>query len=368
VRALPQAIEYHRRLNAIHFLEIGWYAAVLWTMMAWRAGPKVRDRVPHQAAQIAILLAIPWSAGLPFALYRHSLSLEYGLSIERWSQWFLDLAKSTAIAGVLTVLLMFAIFEMAHRWPRRWWMLAWMLSVLVMLAGAYAEPLLVDPLFFRFEPLARSSPTLAEALQDVANHAGYTIPSDRIFEMDAGSKTRAVNAYMTGFGSSRRIVIWDTALNALTIPQTQTVFAHELGHYALGHIPLGIGLAALGLLAGFALLRRLLGAPDTANLPRLLAMALIAAFLAEPVVNGVSRAIEHQADVYELDTMSCLIPDAGKNSAEVDRILSRIDLDDPDPSAFIRFWLCDHPPTNERIRFAEQYAPAPCGNRETGFR
>jgi STE24 endopeptidase len=99
VGALPQAIEYHRRLNAIHFLEIAWYLAVLWTMVALRAGLKVRDRIPNRAVQIAILLAIPWAAGLPFAIYRHSLSLEYGLSIERWSEWFLDLAKGTAIAG-----------------------------------------------------------------------------------------------------------------------------------------------------------------------------------------------------------------------------------------------------------------------------
>jgi STE24 endopeptidase len=107
-----------------------------------------------------------------------------------------------------------------------------MTSVLVPIAGAYAEPLLFDPLFFHFQPIAHSNPALAKALQDVASRARYPIPSDRILEMEAGAKTRTVNAYMTGFGPSRRIVIQDTTLKALTIPQTQTVFAHELGHYA----------------------------------------------------------------------------------------------------------------------------------------
>ncbi len=359
-----RAVEYNRRLDALYFAGVAWKMAVLCGLIGTRAGARIRDwteaRLPAIAARTAavtVLLAAPRLANLPLAAYRHSVNVAYGISVESWAAWFTDLAKTLLIAAVVAVPLTLGALRLARR--RTWWIPAWAVTVLVIVGATYLAPLAFDPLFFNFRPLGRSQPALVEGLRQVASHAGFEVPAERIFEMDASRKTTAVNAYMTGFGQSRRIVIWDTTLGVLTIPQIQTVFAHELGHYALGHIPRSIALAAAGLLALFWIASRMFPQPsDVALLPRIMLFVLIAGFLSEPVVNGYSRWQEHEADIYELDVMHRLIPNAGLNSAEVDRIMAAIDLDDPDPGAFVRFWLYDHPPTAERMAFAQQYRPA----------
>lgn len=379
-----KAVEFHRRLNVLHFAGVAWDLTVLLAMIRMRTGPRIRDGVERRlrrplaarAAIVGALLAIPWIAGIPLAAYAHCLGLHYGISVEAWLPWFGDLAKGGAISAVVTVLIVLAVLALARR-SRRWWIWSWALSVAVMIAGTYLAPLVVDPLFFRFRPLDKTNPALVRALQQVASRAGYQIPEDRIFDMDASTKTRAVNAYMTGFGHSRRIVIWDTTLAVLDIPQIQTVFAHELGHYALNHIPLSIGIAAIGLFGVFwladAILRWLIrrrgdwlgvrAISDPAILPLAMAFVVVIGFVSEPVANGYSRWQEHQADIYELEAMHGLVPDAGPNSARVDQIMAEIDLDDPNPSPFIRFWLYDHPPTAQRMQFAQQYDPWARGER-----
>jgi Zn-dependent protease with chaperone function len=174
---------------------------------------------------------------------------------------------------------------------------------------------------------------------------------------------------MTGFGPTRRIVIWDTTIAALTPPQIQSVFAHELGHYALGHVPKSIALGSLLLLVALIAADRLVramigrqgerwrihGLSDWGALPLLLAVFVLFDFLSEPLVNGYSRWQERQADIYELQTMRGLAPDAGLLSAEVDQAMGEIDLEDPDPNPFLQFWLYTHPPIADRMRFAQHY-------------
>lgn len=363
-----RAVELHRRFNILHFAAIGWDLLVL---AAATRLPRRRS-VPY----VAILLTVMWAAGLPFAIYRHKLAVDYGLSIQTWGPWLIDVLKSSLISGAIAVLLVLAMLELARRSPRRWWIWSWGVVVLFMIAGTYLAPLVLDPLFFKFERLDASNPALVSALQKVASEAGYSIDKNRIFDMKASEKTRLVNAYMTGFGNSRRIVIWDTTLKALTTPQIQTVFAHEMGHYKLNHIGQGIVMGAMGLFAGFWLwnliLQRLIVSKgrfgvrnlhDPAIVPVAAILALSAAFISEPIVNSISRWVEHQADIFELEAMHGLVEDAGGTSADVDQIMGEIDLDNPDPSPLEVFWLFDHPPTDERMRFAQTYDPWKSGER-----
>ena len=223
-----------------------------------------------------------------------------------------------------------------------------------MFAAAYIVPWIVDPLFNRFRPLAEKHAELVPKLQQVASRAGISIPAERMFEMEASEKSRTVNAYLTGLGASKRIVLWDTTIQTLTPEQVQTVFAHELGHYVLLHVPKSLVLGSLGLLIVLFALSRFLGADarDAASLVRALLFVAVIGFLSEPVVNGYSRWQEHQADVFELETMRGLVPLAGRNSAEVDLIMSDINLEHPRPNRFVTFWLYDHPPSAERIRYS----------------
>jgi Zn-dependent protease with chaperone function len=378
-----KAIALHRQIDVLHFGSVAWDLAVLLLLIRARVGQRFRDaavrrfrsRFLQNAATTVAILAALWVADLPVAAYRHWLSLRYGLSVQRWGPWFLDVLKGDLIAGVIAALLIVAMLAAARRWPARWWVYGWALCVATMAALTYLSPLVFEPLFFEFKPLAGTNPALTAGLKSVAARAGYAIPEDRIYEMDASTKTRAVNAYMTGFGHSRRIVIWDTTLRALTPAEVESVFAHELGHYALHHIPQSLALGAAGLfmvlwLIRFGLARfiaqperGLRGFDDPAVLPVVFAAALVVSFVAEPIVNTYSRWQEHQADIYELEAMHGLVADAGRNSAEVGRKMAEIDLDDPEPNRFIAFWMYTHPTTQDRIYFAQTYDAWPPGKR-----
>ena len=206
--------------------------------------------------KVPAVLGLLWMASLPFSIYRHWLGLHYGLSVQPWAPWLWDWLKAGLIQTGLTVLLVIAGFAVARRSPRHWWLYGWAGTVLFMIGATYFVPLVFDPLFHSFAPLGRTQPQLIAPIQEVAAQAGFDVPPDRILEMNASGKTRTLNAYMTGFGATRRIVIWDTTIRRLTPPQVQTVFAHELGHVALGHIPRSLAFAAAGLFVVFWLLRK----------------------------------------------------------------------------------------------------------------
>lgn len=340
------AIDLNRQLDVLYFVGVAWTVLVLLLLMRLRLRRWTLWTVPF-------MVAMPWLASLPLSVYRHHLGLRYGISVEPWAPWLADWLMAGIIVHGGIALLVLGAFGLARWSPRRWWLYLWIVSVLLMVGGTYIVPLVFDPLFYRFTPLAQTHPELIEPLMRTAAEAGQPVTPDRIYQMDASTKTRTLNAYMTGFGSTKRIVIWDTTAKHLTAPQIQTVFAHELGHYALGHIPRSIGTGALGLLVLFWLLRNTRF--EYQRLPQLLLIVTLVSFFAEPVVNTYSRWQEHEADVFELKVMSGLIPNAGANSAMVDQIMAEMSLDDPSPNAFVEFWLYDHPSTNDRMKFARDW-------------
>ncbi len=241
----------------------------------------------------------------------------------------------------------------------------------------FAEPVVIEPLFFRFEPLAARHPQLVVQIERVVERSGLRIPPERIFEMKASEKYTAVNAYVTGLGASKRVVVWDTTLEKLNQAQTLTVFGHELGHYVLGHISQGIVFAAAALFvflrASFGLMAAALrrwgarwavrGVDDWASLPVLLLLFSVFNFLGAPIENTFSRHIEHQADLYSLEVTHGIVPEAGEAAAQSFQVLGEVNLEDPAPSPFIKVWLYDHPPLQDRISFAQTYDPWSKGQR-----
>ncbi len=350
-----EAVDYHRWLNGLHFVGAALQLAVLAALVAFRAGPRLAARL--RAPLVAdMVLAIVFAAGLPVDAARHWVSLRYGMSTQGWPAWFADTLTSAAVTGALAVVLLPAGIALVRRW-RLGWIAAWAVATLLAIVGAWAAPVYFDPLFSNFRPLAESRPALVAPLAEVCRRAGYPVPPSRMFEMDASRTSRAVNAYMTGLGASRRIVIWDTAIQVLTVPRIQTVFAHEVGHYAQGHIALGIAAASAGMLPAAWLAQLLLRRRPGQPIPLILLLLSVLGFLSEPLANSASRWMERQADIYELEAMQGLVPDPGRNAAETDQILSAIDREDPEPGPFIRFWRYDHPPVAERMEFARTYRP-----------
>jgi STE24 endopeptidase len=192
-----------------------------------------------------------------------------------------------------------------------------------------------------------------------------------MFWMDASEKTTELNAYVTGIGASKRIVVWDTTIAKMNTPQIVYVAGHEMGHYVLNHIPKGIAFAYVGLFVLFYLLFRAIGGllsaygadwkiegvGDWASLPVLLFLIAIFEFIGGPIGSTFSRHIEHQADQYGLEVTHGLTPDSSQVAAQSFQILGEIDLADPDPNPVEVFLFYDHPAVPDRVRFALTYDP-----------
>jgi len=184
--------------------------------------------------------------------------------------------------------------------------------------------------------------------------------------MHASDKVTTYNAYVTGFGATKRIVVWDTTARDLTLPQTLFIFGHEMGHYVLHHIYLGLAYSALLFFAGFWLTARLAGAAlarfgqplqiralgDWSSLPLLLLLASLLSFFGEPLASTFSRWEEHQADLYGLTVTAPVTKDAGQVAAQAFQLLGQNSYSYPNPSPFLVFWSYSHPPIAQRIRFA----------------
>src|SRR5260370_38978580 len=143
-----------------------------------------------------------------------------------------------------------------RRSSRRWWLYFWFPAVLILFGIVVIRPLVIDPLFNQFEPLSKDHPDLVASIEKLANHARMPIPPDRIFLMAASQKTNAINAYVTGVGASKRVVIWDTTIQKTSNDESLFIVGHELGHYVLGHVWQRFLVGASGLLLALYLLFR----------------------------------------------------------------------------------------------------------------
>ncbi len=373
-----QAIAYARARYRLHFGAFGWGCLVLLGIIALRLGPRFRDvaesasrrRIVQAAVFVPLLFATEGVLELPPAAYGHHLARFYGQSIQGWGSWIWDQAKGLLVGLVIAIPLVWLLYAILRRSPRRGWRWFWLALLPILVFLIFLTPLAIDPLFFRFDPLAPAHPELAREIGKVAARAGAPIPSERMFAMNASTKYTGINAYVTGLGASKRVVVWDTTLAKATIPQTLFVFGHELGHYVLGHVPRTIAflwallfvILALGAWILDRVFRRpdrwgIRGLSDWASLPVLLLGVTVAGEVAMPAVNGYSRAQEHAADVFGLEAIHGLVPDSPRAAAEAFQLLGETNLSDPDPAPFITFWLYSHPPLADRLRFAAEYDP-----------
>jgi Zn-dependent protease with chaperone function len=232
-------------------------------------------------------------------------------------------------------------------------------------------PLVIDPLFNKFEPLSDKHADLVAAIEKLTEHAGVPIPRDRMFLMLASQKTNAINAYVTGLGASKRVVIWDTTIQKMSNEEALFIVGHELGHYILGHVRQGFFVGAAGLLLALYFLFRglhwaldrwakdwkLYGQEDWASLAVLLLLLQALLFVSSPVISGYSRMQEHAADIYGLEVIHGLVPNSAEVAAHAFQVLGELDLSDPNPPPFITFWLYSHPPLADRLVFAHSYDP-----------
>jgi len=374
-----QAIAYARARHELYFLDVAYGLLLLVLLLHLRVAPKFRDLAArgggHSFVQTIVfaplfLLTVD-ILSLPTAIWSHRLALKYQQSIQGWDSWLVDWVKGEAVEVVIGVLVIWILYAVIRKSPRRWWLYFWVIAVPITVLGAVAEPLILEPLFFKFTPLANSQPHLAERIEIVLKRAGLEIPQSRMFVMNASSKLKAVNAYASGLGATKRVVVWDTSIQRMTEDEILFVFGHEMGHYVLGHVRNGIlffcGVLLLFLFLAYHILHWMLarwgetwsirGTYDLASLPALILLLTVFGFLFTPISNAYSRHLEHQADQYGLEVIHGLVPDAPVVAAHAFQVLGEVDLEEPNPSTAVKFWFYNHPPLDERMRFAQTYDP-----------
>ncbi|HEX4320971.1 MAG TPA: M48 family metalloprotease [Acidobacteriaceae bacterium] len=364
----------------LHFGEELWQIALLWLLLSSGTAVRLAERVYagfHRSwlqtlVFSAILTALIYLAvDLPLEAIGHTFSLHYGISVEGWPAWLLDEAKTLGLTVLVETPLLMLALALVRRSPRLYWLWFAAAAVPVMLLFTFLLPPLVEPLFYDFEPLAQSHPALVQQLQKVVERTGTSIPPERMFLMKASEKSNGLNAYVSGIGSSKRIVVWDTTADRMPTDEILFTFAHESGHYVLDHIPKGLTLAAMGMFALFWMVARLaeslvhrLGLAwhirSLSNLSGLVVLLLalsVLQFVTEPIECAISRHFEHEADVYGQEAIHGLVPDPQKTAVGTFSALGETSLDDPDPNPFVVFWSYDHPSIQGRAQFAAHYDP-----------
>lgn len=283
---------------------------------------------------------------------------QFGLSVMSLEQWAEELLKAQLFNGILSLVLAGAAMLVMRRFPHRWWLVLWSACIPLAFLAVFLMPLVFDPMFNKYT-LMEPSP-LKDKIVQMAAKAG--IPDAPVFIVDKSKQTRTYNAYVTGLGSTARIVLWDTIFK-LPEDQLLAIVGHEIGHYALQHIIVGSALGVSGSFLLFFAGGRLLPLALTrlpsrwgvhsANSFAVVALAFLFAdvvfFVSEPIVNFVSREMEKQADGYSLSMTG-----DGKALARTFISLSTKNLSDPDPPPFVEFWCFSHPSLRRRLNQALQ--------------
>jgi Zn-dependent protease with chaperone function len=352
---------------------------VLWVLLKFRVAPVFRDfaQCTSKNGFVQVLIFVPLlmlliaAISLPLDMYEHHISRAYGLSVQGWGSWALDWGKAEAVSLAITVVAVFGLFLIIRKSPERWWFYFWLVTLPFVILLVFVAPVILDPMFNKFEPLEKTQPQLVRDIEKVTQRGGLNIPRDRMFEMEASEKVTTYNAYVTGLGATKRVVVWDNTARDLTIPETLFIFGHEMGHYVLNHIYKGLAFFAGTMLIGFWLGRKIVlamlarwgeawhirGIGDLAALPVLMLALSLLTLIGEPIGNAFSRHLEHQADIYGLEVTHGLFPDNREVAASSFQKLGEKSYDYPRPNPVLVFWSYSHPTIADRIRFSLTYDP-----------
>lgn len=320
---------------------------------------RLPGRWPVQAAlATAALLALLALVRLPFDVQAERVLRRYGLSTQDWGSWAADAVRGLLIGTGTTVLAVLVLLALARAMPRRWWLAGAAAAICLSFAGSFLYPVVVEPAFNRFTSLPAGA--LRTDLLALAGRAG--VPVQDVLVADASRRTTALNAYVSGIGASRRLVVYDTLLEASTPREVELVVAHELGHAKRDDVLNGTLIAALGSAAGICLLFLLLGSArvlrrvgaagpgDPRVLPLVVLLALAVPVVLAPLTNAASRRVEARADLHSLQ----LTGDVDTFVA-VERRLAVTNLSDLDPNPVVYALFFTHPSGPERIALARAW-------------
>jgi STE24 endopeptidase len=315
---------------------------------------------PASAALGAVALDLVLTLlGLPISIRMETVNRAWGLSNRSWRLFWTDAAKGLLIGAVLFGAVSLGLFALIRALPGTWWIPAAAAAALLVFVLSFLVPVVFEPLFNKFRPMEAGP--LRERLMQVAAQTGVSVRD--ILVSDASRRTNSMNAYVSGMGKTRRIVVWDTTVKQAAPDQVAAITAHELGHAARRDVITGTAVSALGMIAGTLLLaaalhwRALLdaagtpAATDPRTLPLIMALGTVFGALGSPLFNAYSRRIEARADQYALD----LTRDPAAVVATW-RNLAVQSISDLDPHPLAQLWLGTHPAIPARIAHARGWA------------
>lgn len=366
-----KVMRYYRSGNLLWFVNTIWGLLIPALFLFTGFSARIRDWAQGLGRKwffvigvyLIIFAAINFVIDFPLDLYQGYVRQHaYDLSNQTFGKWFGDAVKSLMVGIVIGVLFVWVPYILLKKSPRRWWFYTSLAAVPFIFFILMVSPIWIDPLFNDFGPMQDTA--LETRILTLAERAG--IEGGRVYEVNKSVDTEAVNAYVTGFFGTKRIVLWDTIIQKLEGDELLFVMGHEMGHYVLNHVIKGVFFFSLLILISLYLIHRTADAvisrfrdrfkfdrlSDIASFPLLILLFNLYGLVIVPIALGYTRRIEHEADRFGLE-----ITQDNYDAANAFVKLQTENLGNPRPGPIYKLWRSSHPTLGERIDFCNVYRP-----------
>jgi len=362
----PEARRYNRirRWLGITDFAVGFVFLIVLLVTRWSDSP--RDFAYRMGFQnyslslflyLLLILAISKALGIGLEYYGFRLERRFKLSTQRFRSWLWDETKGFLVSMVLGAVVVELLYFTIRQWPQNWWLLAWALFMALFVLLAQLAPVVLFPIFYKFEPLEDEE--LRRRLVILGERAGTRVRG--VYRWKLSEKSNKANAALTGLGNTRRIILADTLLDNYTPDEIEAVLAHELGHHVHRHILKSIFVQALITFVGFWAANWTLHyavdhhmfeeLSDFANLPLLALVSVVLGLLLMPALNAYSRFNERQADRYAFESIASVDPFVSSMNK-----LAEQNLAERTPSKWVEWLFHSHPSISRRLASAEAWS------------
>jgi len=353
-----------RRLGLADFV-VGFGLLVVLLATGWTG--TLRDFAERGASQnypfavflyVLMLMLISKAVGTPLEYYEFRIEHRYNLSNQKFRSWLWDQCKGFLLGLIMGTIVVELLYALMRQTPQHWWIAAWLVFLGLMILLAQVAPVVLFPIFYKFEPLENEE--LKRRLIVLSERAGTRVRG--VYKWHLSEKSKKANAALTGLGATRRIILADTLLDHYSDDEIEAVLAHELGHHVHRHILKSIFVQAGITLFGFWLADQVLRfaverrnmfetMSDFANLPLLILVSTVLSFLLMPALNAYSRFNERQADRYCFQSVATVQPFISSMNK-----LAEQNLSEKTPSRWVEWLLHSHPAITKRVSAAETWA------------
>ncbi len=299
---------------------------------------------------IALFLVLMYALTFPVSYWRSFLiERQFGLSEQSLGMWAIDYMKGFIISFCIAFAGLSGLYALIYYFPQKWWIFSFLGIVIFLLLGTILYPLIIAPIFYNFEPLR--DPAMEQKIKDMADDAGIDV--EHVLVADASRRTKRANAYFTGLGRTKRIVLYDNLVDHFDSGKILAVIAHEMGHWKKMHIFQWFLISSSAFfifLFGLSRLESVIGGNGFRTIAVIFLIHALLSVIMLPAENLISRRFEREAD-----QISLILTEDARHNINLFIRLAKTNYSNVEPSPWIKYILYSHPPIMERINAAEQY-------------